>query len=156
MKITLLSPILPLQLPNFVSCVRDKPSHMTQNLHFQLVMSWCRQTCNEGQNILTHLGLVSHACIFSSHFPDDACISFPYICIDVGDTESLMAREIWKKTYLQDDTWRINSSPLDKMGIILQTIFSYVFSWMKSFVFWLNFHWSLFLRVQLTINSALV
>ena len=28
----LLSTILHLQLPNFVSCRRDKPSHMTQNL----------------------------------------------------------------------------------------------------------------------------
>ena len=32
MKITLLSTFSPLQLPNFVSCGRDKPSHMTQNL----------------------------------------------------------------------------------------------------------------------------
>ena len=31
-KMTLLSTISPLQLPNFVSCGRDKPSHMTQNL----------------------------------------------------------------------------------------------------------------------------
>ena len=28
----LLSTILHIQLPNFVSCGRDKPSHMTQNL----------------------------------------------------------------------------------------------------------------------------
>ena len=34
-KITLLSAILSLQLPNFVSCGRDKPSHMTQ--HFVIV-----------------------------------------------------------------------------------------------------------------------
>ena len=32
MKITLLSNNSPLQLPNFVSCGRDKPSHVTQNL----------------------------------------------------------------------------------------------------------------------------
>ena len=31
MKITLPSTILPLQLQNFVSCERDKPSHLTQN-----------------------------------------------------------------------------------------------------------------------------
>ena len=37
--------------------------------------------------------------------------------------------------------------PLDKMAAILQRIFSDAFSWMKSFVFWLKFHWSLFLRV---------
>ena len=39
----------------------------------------------------------------------------------------------------------------DKMGIISQTIFSHVFSWMDMFEFWLKLHWSLFLKVQLTI-----
>ena len=43
--------------------------------------------------------------------------------------------------------------PLDKMSAISQTIFSDAFSWIKSFVFWLKFHWSLFLRVQLTISQ---
>ena len=41
--------------------------------------------------------------------------------------------------------------PLDKMSAISQTIFSDVLLSMKSFVFWLKFLWSLFLRVQLTI-----
>ena len=39
----------------------------------------------------------------------------------------------------------------DKMDAISQTTFSSVFSWMKMFEFRLQFHWSLFLRVQLTI-----
>ena len=39
------------------------------------------------------------------------------------------------------------------MATFSQTIFSDAFSWMKSFVFWSQFHWSLFLRVQLTITS---
>ena len=39
----------------------------------------------------------------------------------------------------------------DKMNAISQTTFSNAFSWMKSFEFRLNFHWSLFLRVQSTI-----
>ena len=43
--------------------------------------------------------------------------------------------------------------PLDKMAAILQTIFSDAFLWMKSFVFWLKVHRSLFLRVQLTISQ---
>ena len=47
----------------------------------------------------------------------------------------------------------INSSLLDKMAAISQTIFSDAFSWMKSFWCWLRFHWSLFLRVKLTINQ---
>ena len=40
---------------------------------------------------------------------------------------------------------------LDKISAISQTTFSNAFSWTKSFVFWSEFHWSLFLRVQLTI-----
>ena len=39
----------------------------------------------------------------------------------------------------------------DKMDAISQTTFSSAFSWMKMFEFQLKFHWSLFLRVQLTI-----
>ena len=41
----------------------------------------------------------------------------------------------------------------DNMAAISQTIFPYVFSWMKSFVFWLKCHWSLFLRVKFTITQ---
>ena len=41
--------------------------------------------------------------------------------------------------------------PLDKMAAISQTTSSDAFSRMKSVVFWLKFHWSLFLRVQLPI-----
>ena len=43
--------------------------------------------------------------------------------------------------------------PLDKMAAISQMIFSDAFSWMKSFVFWLKFHRSVFLRVQLTLSQ---
>ena len=39
----------------------------------------------------------------------------------------------------------------DKMDAISQTILSNAFSWMKMLEFRLKFHWSLFLRVQLTI-----
>ena len=39
----------------------------------------------------------------------------------------------------------------DKMAAISQTTFSNVFSWMKMYELRLKFHWSLFLRVQLTI-----
>ena len=41
--------------------------------------------------------------------------------------------------------------PLDKMAAISQTTFSDAFWRMKSFVFWSKFHWSSFIRVQLTI-----
>ena len=39
----------------------------------------------------------------------------------------------------------------DKMDAISQTTFRSTFSWMKMFEIRLKFHWSLFLRVQLTI-----
>ena len=39
----------------------------------------------------------------------------------------------------------------DKMAATFQTTFSNAFSWMKMYEFQLRFHWSLFLRVQLTI-----
>ena len=43
----------------------------------------------------------------------------------------------------------------DKMADISQTTFSNIFSSIKMCQFWLKFHWSLFLRVQLT-NSSIV
>ena len=39
----------------------------------------------------------------------------------------------------------------NKMDVISQTTFSNAFSWMKTNEFRFRFHWSLFLRVQLTI-----
>ena len=39
------------------------------------------------------------------------------------------------------------------MAAISQTVFSVAFSWMKHFVFWLKFQWSLFLRVQLAVTQ---
>ena len=43
--------------------------------------------------------------------------------------------------------------PRDKMAAISQTIFSDAFSWMKNCLFWLKFHWSLFLRIYLTTTQ---
>ena len=51
---------------------------------------------------------------------------------------------------------RINSSPLDKMAAISQTPFSCAFSWMKSLAFWFEFHWILFILVQIDNKSALI
>ena len=43
----------------------------------------------------------------------------------------------------------------DNMDAISQTTFSSALSWMKMFEFRLKFHWSLFLRVQLTGDKPL-
>ena len=56
-----------------------------------------------------------------------------------------------RRDLLQYVLYLLTHVPPDKMAAISQTIFSDALSWMKSFVFWLKFHWSLFLRVQLTI-----
>ena len=47
----------------------------------------------------------------------------------------------------------LNSSSLDKMAAVSQAMFSDAFPWMKSFIFWLEFHWRLFLRDHLTITQ---
>ena len=44
----------------------------------------------------------------------------------------------------------------DKMAAISQATFSNIFSWMKMFEFPLIFHWSLVLKVQLTISIGSV
>ena len=52
-------------------------------------------------------------------------------------------------TYNNDNI--LTNLPMDKMAAISQTTFPDAFSWMNGFVFWMKFHWSLFLRLQLTI-----
>ena len=42
---------------------------------------------------------------------------------------------------------------MDKMAAFPQTIFSNVFSWKRTFLFWFELHRSLFLRVQSTISG---
>ena len=47
----------------------------------------------------------------------------------------------------------VNSSHLDEMNAISQTIFLNAFSYMNSFVFWFEYHWNLLLWVQLIISE---
>ena len=50
--------------------------------------------------------------------------------------------------YLQDG--HLTHCGRNKMAAIFQMTFANTFSWMKMYEFWLKFHWSLFLGVQLT------
>ena len=52
----------------------------------------------------------------------------------------------WPVSHLELTHWS-----RDKMTAIFQETFSDGFSWMKMYEFWLKFHWSLFLRVQITL-----
>ena len=81
------------------------------------------------------------------------------ICFDQLKTWPECFNKLIYSSYGLSKSSRSNSQPwfffthwgLDKMDAISQTTFSSAFSWMKIFWFWLKFHWSLFLRVQLTI-----
>ena len=52
---------------------------------------------------------------------------------------------------------QVNLFPMDKMAAISQTVFSYAFSWMKRFVFWLKFRWQKFVPMgPIDNNPAMV
>ena len=59
----------------------------------------------------------------------------------------------YTQNYLMFGIDHLTHHTLHKMSTFSWTIFSDAFSWMKSVVFWLKFHWNLFLRVQLTITQ---
>ena len=60
----------------------------------------------------------------------------------------LATKQNWRDiVYAIHISIKLTHFPLDKMAAILQTVFADAFSWMKNFVFWLKFQWSLFLRV---------
>ena len=81
------------------------------------------------------------------------------LCFAVGDCFSV-TKLCWYKNFLkyphrmtkmmQPSHFPLTHWDRDKIDAISQTTFSSAFSWMKMFEFRLKFHWSLFLRVQLT------
>ena len=70
-------------------------------------------------------------------------------CIHIQDHPRSAATTRWNRTGHYSHSFGFQ---LDKMSTVSKTIFSYAFSWMKRFVFWLRFQWSLFLGVQFTIT----
>ena len=75
------------------------------------------------------------------------------IAAEIMAVITLVWETIFSFEYLEDAAVSLTHLPLDKMAAISQTISSDAFWWMKIFVFWLKFHWSLFLRVSLTITK---
>ena len=78
------------------------------------------------------------------------CVSAMYDCIK-------MKHAVIPHRTHEHNTWlHINASthlPMEKLGAISQKYFPDAFWGTKSHVFWLKFHWSLFLRVRLTITQ---
>ena len=78
---------------------------------------------------------IQHICHGCFHYPPLVC--FIYIVYHNGYLLLMFDRLLhWGR---------------DKMAAIFQTTFSNAFSWIKMYEFRLRFHWSLLLRVQLTI-----
>ena len=61
--------------------------------------------------------------------------------------------EIWlpQQMYIYHNSYTLTHWGRDEMNAIMQTTFSSAFFWKKMFEFRLKFHWSLLLRVQITI-----
>ena len=59
------------------------------------------------------------------------------------------SRPLWRHS--NGHGWYLTHWGWDKMAAISQTTLSNAFSWKKMYEFRLKFHWSVFLRVQLTI-----
>ena len=65
--------------------------------------------------------------------------------------DAFMVKKLFTKSRISKLIYFLTHWDRDKMTAISQTILSNSFSWMKILEFRLKFHWSLFLKVQLTI-----
>ena len=117
---------------------------------------WCYD-CHDTCKILLWLVTISTLIQFGSDLL--TCLKQCFSLIMIMKVISFQLYFITRMLFIFRDRKIIKNSthlPLDKMSAILQMIVSDAFSWMKSFVFWLKFHLSLFLRVQLTITQAII
>ena len=81
---------------------------------------------------------------------------FKKFCIVSGLAPSRRHAITWTNgASVQQQNYKgLNSSPpLDKKAAFLQTTVSSIFSWIKRVVLRFEFHWGLFLRVQLTMSQ---
>ena len=72
-----------------------------------------------------------------------------FISCEYQNLSRLLTSLQWARAQLS--FWRLTHWGRDKMAAVSQTMISNAFSWMKMYEFHLKFHWSLFLRFQLTI-----
>ena len=94
------------------------------------VIAWCCQSTSHHLN--------PSRSIFMSSYCGTSNFSLPYVHNAVTSHECWGILTHWGR---------------DKMAAFIQTTFCNAFPWMKIFVFWLKFQWSLFLGVQLIITE---
>ena len=80
---------------------------------------------------------------------------FHSICVFLCDSWFIVVRcggrPMWLSVHQSVSYHLLTHWGRDKMAVVFQTTFSNAFSWMKMYEFPLRFHWSLFLRFELTI-----
>ena len=132
-----------------LGCVKRKKSDINvSKLIFKLVTSFLRmflvgQRLNLDISLAQHLTLVLIPTRWQHHIMHFA-------------RQTKMGWINWCQTKIIATTQTIDlitHLPLDKMVAISQMTFSNEISWMKSLIFWFEFRWSLFLRVQLKISQ---
>ena len=82
-------------------------------------------------------------------------LEWKYLCFDSRTTSQSLFLDFhfpWVRIGSSNEL-AINSSPLTKWPPLSQTTFSNAFSWIKSFAFPFEFHWSFLLRVQLIVRQ---
>ena len=93
-----------------------------------------------------------HTTLTATWTADDGRI--PSLLYGIHDTALTLREERWYPSQQRSSNRRpLSHLSQAKMAAISQTVFSDAFLWMKSVVFLLKFHWSLFLRVKLTISQ---
>ena len=110
---------------------------------------WCfLLACNVVSHWLgtyTKWSLMRTCIIYSviCHWHDSSCIKH---C--TTGTQQMLSCNCFKAPFTG---WKVTHWGRERMAAISQMTLSNAFSWMKIYEFWLKFHWSLFVRVQLTI-----
>ena len=77
--------------------------------------------------------------------------AFNIALMTLGCSHHAVLYSVWGKTSYHEGCLLLTHWGRDKMAAISQTTLSNAFSWMKILEFRWKFHWSLFLRVLLTI-----
>ena len=103
--------------------------------------------------VLLPMRLVKKILLNNTHFHYHAVYIYIYVCMYVCMHACVccvcvcfFASKFVKFSNSLLGGMSLTNLPLDKLVAISQTAFSNAFSWMKSFVFWIDFHWNLFLR----------
>ena len=118
----------------------------TTQLELSLSVTNCSKAHGHGTNIKQHFSMQIYIYDFIFCHHTDF-----FICSNYDDVHYYIwwSFFMWKTSVIGPS--KLTHWGRDKMAAIFQTTFPNGFSWMKMYDFRLTFHWSLFLRVQLTI-----